>query len=117
MDAAALYLYAIDCAPLLYSALTHTVLGTNVHKERVDDNKATGPSLAISPYIFTLPRKCWKGGEKKQKHLQIASLNSTPNQCPPVTSSKLKANSHAIRVSRTTTPRKETKETKAFDSE
>jgi hypothetical protein len=87
MDAAALYLYAIDCAPLLYFALTHTVLGTNVHKERVDDNKATGPSLAnFSLYIYTTTKVLERKNEKKKKKkklLQIASLNSTPIQCPP----------------------------------
>jgi hypothetical protein len=50
-----------------------------------ESTTAKPPALysLISPYIFTVPRKCWKRGGVEGKHLQIASLNSTPIQCPP----------------------------------
>lgn len=78
MDAAALYLYAIDCAPLLYSALTHTVFATNVDKERVDDNKATGPLLAnFSLYIYTTTKVLERGGGKKKASANCVTKFST----------------------------------------
>ncbi len=41
-------------------------LGTNVHKERVDDNKTTGPLLAnFSLYIYTTTKVLERGGGKQ----------------------------------------------------